>query len=166
MTTVIVNVDHSSSVLEAARIMREKDITGVVVVQKGKPVGMMTERSLLRRFVLLNGRPGDVKVGEIMGPLLKVDADDSTTDAAKKLLQNRITRLGVFDNDKMVGWVTLADLSGEATKKHLLDFLRRHHELEPVELLCPVCRMGVLNKTVDKEGNVLRWECSKCGHVE
>ena len=166
MTKEVVQIESSATVFDAAKMMNEKGTTGVVVLQNGKPVGMLTERSLLKRFVTMNKRPQDVRVREIMGPLLKTNADEDTRIAAKKLLQNRLTRLGVFRDDKMVGWVTITDLSQESTKKHLLDILLHHHEPEPDEILCPNCRRGVLKKIANAEGQVLRWECSRCGHIE
>ncbi|MBI2185364.1 MAG: CBS domain-containing protein [Thaumarchaeota archaeon] len=166
MTTKIVKVDYKASVKDAADIMNKEKTTGVVVMQNGKPIGMLTERSLLRKFVPLNRKPDAVSAGEMMGPLLKISADAETKEAAEKLVKNQLTRLGVFKNDKMVGWLTLTGLSRESTKKHLLDILHHRLEPEPIEILCPACRMGVLQKVMRGDGTVARWECNKCGHIE
>src|SRR5208282_1505424 len=112
-----------------------------VVFQGDSPVGMLTERSLLRRFVKLDKKPGEVKVGDVMGPLMKIDADASVKSAAKKMLENGLTRLGVFDGGKLIGWVTLTDIARDTSKQTLVDSLSR--ETRPSaqdELLCPVCR--------------------------
>jgi CBS domain-containing protein len=81
--------------------MNQKKASGIVVFQEGKPVGMLTERSLLRRFVKLDKRPDEVKVKDVMTPLMKISADASVKDAATPILENGLTRLGVFDGQKL-----------------------------------------------------------------
>lgn len=166
MTTNVVKIDYSATVLEAASRMNKAGFTGVVVMQGGSPVGIATERSLLKRFVLRDRRPSEVRVGEIAGPLMKIDADASTREAAIKLVENRLTRLGVFERNKLVGWVTLTDLARESTKKNLFDALLRHAEPEPEEYVCPKCRKGILVRVTGTAGKTLRWECDQCLHTE
>ena len=166
MTKDLVQVDSSKTVYEAVALMNKNNVTGVIVSQKGKPVGMFTERSLLKRFVPLNRFPKDVKVGDLARPIFKIDADASTKEAAKKILQTHSSRLGVFKKDKLVGWVTLTDLSRESSKNNLLDVILRHNEPEPDEFLCPECKSGTLQKVTGKNKDILRWECTSCGHLE
>ena len=87
-------------------------------------------------------------------------------DAAEKLVRTNMTRLGVYEKDKLIGWVTLAALGGECSKESLIDHLHRRHKPEPDEILCPVCRLASLTKVSDKDGNIEYWECSNCGHRE
>jgi signal-transduction protein with cAMP-binding, CBS, and nucleotidyltransferase domain len=142
--------------------MNNERSSGAAVLKGEKVVGMLTDRSLLRHFIPLNKRPDQVKVGEVMGPLLRIEAETSTKVAAKKIVENRFTRLGVFDGDTMLGWVTVTDLAREASKKRLVDALLRHNEPEERDILCPNCRQAFLEKVVNDEGQILRWECSKC----
>jgi predicted transcriptional regulator len=166
MNTRIVNVNSSATVLEAVKKMQKEGVTGIAVVQNGKPVGMVTDRSLFRWFIPMNKRPEDVRVSGILTPIWKIDADAQAKDAVRKLIQYHLTRLGVFEQDKMVGWVTLSALGRETSKKNLIDHLHRRHEPEPDEIMCPVCRSQVLRKTVDRDGNIQLWECPECGHIE
>jgi CBS domain-containing protein/ribosomal protein S27AE len=166
MSTNVPKVNYSSTVLEAGKIMNAKNSTGAVVAQGERVVGMITERVLLRRFLPYNKRPDEVKVSEVMAPLLKIRPDASTNEAAKKMIENGLTRLGVFAHDKFLGWVTLTDLARGSAKKNFIDSLLRHHEPEVKEVLCPSCRFGVLKKIVNRQGVVLRWECSKCHYTE
>ena len=101
MTKDVPQVDVSSSVLDASKVMNQRRANGVVVFQEGKPVRMFTDRSLLRRFVKLNKRPDEVTVKEVMAPLLKIASDASVKEAAKKILDQGVTRLGVFENDQL-----------------------------------------------------------------
>jgi signal-transduction protein with cAMP-binding, CBS, and nucleotidyltransferase domain len=144
--------------------MNREKFSGVVVFQEDRAIGMLTDRGLLRDFAPLNKRPDEVKVSEVMAPLLKIDAEASTKEAAKTIVGNAFTRLGVFDGNKFLGWVTITDLARETSKKNLLGALLRHNEPEVV-VVCPKCRKAVLTKIMNKEGQISRWECSRCNFV-
>ena len=164
MSTGVPQVNSSATVLEACKIMNREGFSGVLVKQRSGTIGIFTDRALLHRFVSLNKRPDEVKVGDVMGPLLKVDAKASTKQAARKMMTSKVSRLGVFDGDKCLGWVSLTDLARETSKKNLVDALFSH-ESGSGEVLCPKCRKALLKKITGKEGNILRWECSHCKYV-
>jgi signal-transduction protein with cAMP-binding, CBS, and nucleotidyltransferase domain len=167
MTKGIPQVDAAATVQDAAKLMNQKRATGVVVFQDGKAVGMLTERSILRRFVKLDKRPDEVKVRDVMTPLMKIGADASAKDAANKILENGLTRLGVFDGDNLVGWVTLTDIARESSKKGIVDSLTRQtQEGFADEMICPACRSGIMKKVSGTEGRALIWICPKCLHQE
>jgi len=165
MSTNVVKVEVSATVLDACKIMNSKGVSGVAAFQGGKPIGMLTDRTLLRRFIPLNKRPDEVKVGEVAFPLLRIDANASTKVAAKKIVENRFTRLGVFDNEKFLGWITLTDLAKEASKRNLKDALLSHDEPERRDVLCPNCKKAFLEKIVNVDGEVERWQCPNCKYA-
>jgi CBS domain-containing protein len=117
MTAKVLKVDLSTSLLEACRVMNNEGYSGVIVFQGDKVVGMMTDRSLLRRFVPLNREPDEVKVSDVMGSLLKIDPETSAKEATRKIVENRFTRLGVFDDNRLLGYVTVTDLAKEISKR-------------------------------------------------
>jgi signal-transduction protein with cAMP-binding, CBS, and nucleotidyltransferase domain len=164
MSTDVARVSVSATVLDACKIMNSKGVSGVAVFQGDKLIGMSTDRTLLRSFIPLNKRPDEVKVGEAAFPLLRIDANASTKNAAKKIVENRFTRLGVIDNEKFLGWVTLTDLAREASKKNLKDALS-HNEPEVRDVLCPNCKKAFLQKIMNVNGEVERWECPNCDHA-
>jgi CBS domain-containing protein/predicted RNA-binding Zn-ribbon protein involved in translation (DUF1610 family) len=165
MTTKVLKVNPSDTVLDACIMMNREKSSGAVVFQGDQPMGLLTDRTLLRFFVPLNHRPDEVKVQEVMVPFLKVSADASMKDAAKIIIDNGITRLGVFDDGKFVGYVTLADIVREAASKTSpLDALHRYDESER-EVLCPHCGKGVLEKIWNREGEVTAWRCPNCGYA-
>jgi predicted transcriptional regulator len=165
MSTDVVRVSVSATVLDACKIMNSKGLSGVAIFRGDKPIGMLTDRTLLRRFIELNKRPDEVKVGEVVFPLLKVDANASAKVAAKKIVENGFTRLGVFDNEKFLGWVTLTDLAKEASKRNLKDALLSHDEPERRDVLCQNCKKAFLQKIMNANGEVERWECPNCRYV-
>ena len=104
-------------VLEATEKMNRAGTSGIVVMDGDKVVGLITERRLLWDFFAMNKKPGEVKVSQVMGPLYRISPDASTKEAARKIQTHKITRLGVFDNEEFLGWVSTTDLTREARKE-------------------------------------------------
>lgn len=165
MQTNVDRVDASTTVLDASKMMNDSGSSGVVVFNGDKAVGMITDRRILRRFVPLNKRPDEVTVREVMSPFFKIDADASVKEAKRRLLEGGSTRLGVFDGDKFLGWVTLADLEGRSIRGRspMLEALLGDDKAEPIEVLCPNCRSGFLEK-IETKGEVIRYQCPNCGY--
>lgn len=165
MTHNVPKVNSSATILEASKLMNRMKASAVVVVEGEKAVGMFGERGMLRRFVPLNKKPDEVTVGELLVPMLRIDAESSTKIAAKKLVQSGFTRVGVFDkDDKFLGWVTLTDLVREFSHGGLLDALRSH-DAEEKDVLCPNCQSALLQKMFDGEGRITMWKCPHCGYA-
>jgi len=165
MQTGVERVNVSTSVLEASRIMNDTGSSGVVVFNGEKAVGMLTDRRILRKFIPSNKKPDEVTVKEVMSPLFKIDPNASTKEARRRLVEAGITRLGVFDGEKFLGWVTLADIVGGSRfgGKPLLNAFLRDAPAEPMEVLCPNCRSGFMER-VENKGEVVRYQCPNCGY--
>ena len=162
MSTKVPKVKSSATILEAASVMNGEKSSGAAVVEGEKVVGLITERALLWKFVPLNKRPDEVSVGDMMVPFFRISPNDSTKTAGKMMVENRITRLGVFEDEKFLGWVTLTDLAREFSKRHLLNALMTHDLPEEKQILCPNCRKALLEKITNRQGEILRWECPNC----
>jgi tRNA nucleotidyltransferase (CCA-adding enzyme) len=166
MMTDVPRVRGSATVLEAAETMNRAGSSGVAVVNKdGKVVGLVTERRLLREFFALNKKPEEVNVSQVMGPFYRISPNASTKKAAREILEYNITRLGVFEDEEFLGWVSLTDLTREFSRRRLIEVLRKREEAEDPELLCPNCRGAFMKKVTNDDGKVLRWVCPKCQYV-
>jgi len=165
MQTNVDRVNVSATVLEASKMMNDAGSSGLVVFNGDKAVGMITDRRILRRFIPLNKKPGDVTVKEVMSPFFKINANASTKEAKKRLLEGGITRLGVFEGEKFLGWVTLADLDGGSLlgRKRLLNAFLSNDAQEPMEYLCPSCRSGFMER-IETKGEVIKYQCPNCGY--
>jgi predicted transcriptional regulator/ribosomal protein S27AE len=165
MQTNFERVNASTSVLEASRIMNDTGSSGVVVFNGDKAVGMLTDRRILRKFIPFNKRPDEVTVKEVMSPLFKISPETSAKEAKKRLVEAGITRLGVFEGERFLGWVTLADLEGGSVlgKRTLLNAFLHDAPAEPMEVLCPNCRSAFMEK-VENKGEVVRYQCANCGY--
>lgn len=165
MTTKVPKVSSQATVLEATDVMNKNKSSGVVVFDGEKVVGLLTERHLLKNFIPLNKKPDEVKVGDVAGPFYRIRPNADSKQAAKEIVEHGITRLGVFDGETLLGWVTATDLSRHLSKRNLLDKLRSHNETEPSEYLCPHCHRDFMEKIRGREGQVLRWQCPRCKYV-
>jgi CBS domain-containing protein len=165
MSTDLPKIDSSATILEASNLMNSKDSTGVVVVEGERVVGLITERGLLWKFMFLNKKPDEVRVRDIMFPFFRIGPDDSTKTAAQKMVSNGITRLGVFDHEKFLGWVTLTDVAREFSKPRLIEALMSPDTQGEKQLLCLRCRRAFLDQIKNTRGEVLRWECPNCHYA-
>jgi predicted transcriptional regulator len=117
--------------------------------------------------VNLNRKPDEVQVHEVMAPMLKIKADAPVRDALKMMVANSYSRIGVMEDEKLVGWITLTDAARESSKQGLVDMLLRRNQLAADdEMLCPRCREAVMKRIVRKREVTLKWqptwECPNC----
>lgn len=130
MTKDVTTIDANKTVFEAAEIMSKEGVGCLIVVTKEFPVGIVTERDIVRRIVAKRNSV-DLKVEEIMTKtLITVDPDVSLKDAARVMSTNGIRRLPVLKNSKLVGIVVASDFVSNFGKKttteEILDALGRH----------------------------------------
>lgn len=110
MSTRLETVEAGSTAREAVKKMVEKEIGSVLITKEGIPIGIITERDILRRLVY----PADTlerSVEELMsGPLITVGPLATLGEAAEIMVQKKIRRLPVKDGDNIVGIITQRDL--------------------------------------------------------
>jgi CBS domain-containing protein len=103
---------HATS-QEAAKKMRSKKVSSLVVVEKGDaPVGIVTERDLVRNVCSRDISSDSVLIQEIMSsPIVTIDVDASIEQAADKMIQNRVRHLLITENDRIYGIITPSDFT-------------------------------------------------------
>lgn len=110
MTKNVKTITPDDIMEHAAELMKKHRIGCLVVVDKDKPIGIVTERDIAYKIVA-EGKSGDTKVEEVMSKDLKtVPEDKSRADAAKLMASHAIRRLPVIKNGKLVGIVTIEDI--------------------------------------------------------
>jgi len=107
----LVTIDEDASVASAAKLMGERDLGSLVVTRKGLPVGIMTERDLVKK-ILADGRdPRSTKVGDVMtSPGVSIEHDQSLSQAIDLMNKRKIRRMLVTENGKIVGIFTQRDV--------------------------------------------------------
>ena len=112
MVREVITVDEDSTVKEAVDVMNEFQIGSLIVLEKGKAMGIVTERDFLRRVIAGAKDVLNTKVKEIMTtPLVVVEPSMDLEDAVKLMFQSKIKKLAVVDANKLVGIVTLTDIA-------------------------------------------------------
>lgn len=112
MRSQVITVLESDSTEAVAKLMEKHDIGSIIVTDdKGNPVGIITERDIVKRVTAKNLLPKKVKAGEVMStPLVVIEPEADINDAAKKMSKREIRRLVVMDGKKMVGIVSSKDI--------------------------------------------------------
>jgi len=111
MVRDVITVGAGATVWEAVGLMNQHDIGCLVVMKMAKPVGIVTERDMLKRVLAGLKDPEKVKVREIMSkPLVAAKPQMDIEDAAGIMLRRRIKKLPVVENGHLIGLVTLTDL--------------------------------------------------------
>lgn len=127
MTRSVQTVGVSASVREAILKMNKYRIGSIVVIGRGKPVGIVTERDILERIVEPFIDPRTMGVKEIMSsPVVTIAPDISIEEAATLMAKNMIKKLPVIEGDRLVGIITTMDLmkAGPKLINVLEDLLR------------------------------------------
>jgi len=107
-----ITLEPSAFVFEAAKQMREKKIGSIIVVQKGKVLGIVTERDLVRRVLAENRDPRTVQIHDIMTtPVVTITSNEDIIDAAQLMKAKGIRRLVIIDDGKLIGIITTDDLA-------------------------------------------------------
>jgi len=112
MVEDVITVDSDVPVMEAVGLMNKQEIGCLIVVRRGKAVGIVTERDLLKRVLAESRDPKKTKVRQIMSkPLIYGEPDMDIEDAARLMFSKKIKKLPVVEKGKLVGLVTLTDLA-------------------------------------------------------
>ncbi|HEY3543214.1 MAG TPA: CBS domain-containing protein [Gaiellaceae bacterium] len=111
------SVESSSSVVEAARLMREVDAGIIPVVEGEKLVGAVTDRDIAIRVVAEGKSPESTTVGEIASrELVTIDPQQDLDEALRLMARHQVRRLPVVEEDgKLVGIVAQADIARNAS---------------------------------------------------
>lgn len=114
----LIVLNPRSSAHDAARAMSNNHVGAVVVVERGEPVGIVTDRDLALAIVAENLDADRTPLREVMSPgPLTVPIDASEEEALHQMKQLKVRRLVVVDGQHLAGIVTLDDLivSGAAS---------------------------------------------------
>ncbi len=118
----VITLEHDKSALDAAKLITEKDISFLVIVKDGKPIGVVTERDFVRKINSEDKQSSKVSLSEIMSYKFRwVEPTTDIEDAVQKMLNNNIRRLIVLENQKLVGVITQTDLASFLRSKLLIE---------------------------------------------
>ncbi|MCC6017995.1 MAG: CBS domain-containing protein [archaeon YNP-LCB-003-016] len=139
----------SSTIADVAKIMRDRDVGSVVILDdEGKPVGIVTERDLVVK-VLASGLSADTRVSEVMSkPLITIKPSTRIVDAARIMVKRNVRRLIVVEGDSMVGIITEKDILRVAP--------------EMIDILIEAMKVNV-SEGYNYTGSSMSGYCDRCG---
>lgn len=121
MSTDVITVCTGNTVAQASAVMDSQCVSCVIVEREDLPVGIVSERDVLRKVTGLRQDPHQLVVDDIMSsPMVSIERSYSIFSAARLLDQKHIHRLVVMEGDRLCGIVTQADIF-RATKQELYD---------------------------------------------
>lgn len=119
--TVTITSESGNTARDVAEVMVKKGISSVIVIdKKTKPIGIVTEKDLVRRVCLKNMSASRFAVEEIMSsPLITIMAYDSVDTASRIMTHNQIKHIVVLEEDNRIcGLLSVTDIT-----KHLAEIL-------------------------------------------
>jgi predicted transcriptional regulator len=117
-----VNINDNPSALDVAKMMEKYRIGSVVVVEgnnnNNKPVGIITERDIIKKVSAENKIADQIAAGDIMSsPLVMIKSIDSIDTAAEAMAKNNVKRLVVVEQDgSMIGILSVSDIAKKLAK--------------------------------------------------
>ena len=152
MTRHPVKIGANESVIKAARKMIKEDVGSLLIVEKNRLVGILTEKDILQKVIALGKDVRKIKVKDIMTKnIISINSNTDLYDIAKLINEKGIRRLPVIDNNKLKGIVTEKDLL--KIEPRLIDVL-----IERIKIREPNIK-PILKKKLLSAGN-----CEICGN--
>ena len=107
----IFSVTPDTSVLEALKLMADKNIGAVMVMDGDKVAGILSERDCVRKVDLVGKTSKSAKVSEVMtSKVLYVDDTQSLDECMAIMIDKNIRHLPVYENGKLVGLISVRDV--------------------------------------------------------
>lgn len=106
------SIGPTASVFDALRLMADKDIGALLVIDAGKIVGIVTERDYARKIALLGRTSAATLVRDMMTrPVICVRPNQSGEQCMQLMTENRLRHLPVLDDEgRLVGMISIGDL--------------------------------------------------------
>ena len=107
----IYSVKPETTVYDTLKLMADKNIGAVLVLDEGKLVGIMSERDYARKVVLKGKFSKEIPVNEIMSHnVICIDPDQTINNTKAVMIQKRIRHLPVMEDDNLVGIISIGDV--------------------------------------------------------
>lgn len=109
--TQVLAVGPGATVLDALRLMAERNVGATLIVEDGRLVGIMTERDYARKVALMGRRSSDTPVRDVMTTDLITVSPEWTADRCMVLMdEKRIRHLPVLESGRVAGVISIRDV--------------------------------------------------------
>jgi len=112
MTKNVVTIASDKTALDAAKLMAEKGISSLIVVNNGNPEGIITERDFIKKICVKELQVAQIKIINIMSKIQTIAEPDTPIEVAvQRMVNRRIRRLPILQDGRVVGIITVTDLA-------------------------------------------------------
>ena len=148
MVTEVVTARPNQTVLDASKIMKEKDIGSVVVCEREAPIGIVTREDIVNKVNAEDKISSEVFLKDIMTKnLITCDPDCDIADAARLMSKHRYERIPIVSMGKLVGIISAREIAKVAPA--VIEILTEHLRIEEPQ-------------SIEEETN--EGECELCGN--
>lgn len=131
MSKDLLSISENETALKAAQLMNEKGVSSLIVLSGEQPIGIITERDFIKKICLKDLKLSSVKVGDMMSKIRTFASPDTTIDVAvQRMVNNRIRRLPIMENGRLIGIITVTDLAKHLRTILLLNRAISQHSLQ------------------------------------
>ena len=155
MAVNVVSMPPDASIFEVSKAMAEMDIGSVIIADKDRPLGIITESDIVRRVIVGEKDTKTTTASEVMSsPIIHVEPGTGLTDAMRVMAKSNIRRVAVLKNNTLAGIITSRDLLRWSPE--LIDIL-----VESLRLKDEVAS----SRTADVDDDLIAYggDCSSCG---
>ena len=118
MTQGVVTADTGDTLRHVGELMRDRNVGSVVILEAGRPVGVITDRDLALAVVADQVDAADQAGTHASKPIVTGQVEMDIEEAVALMIQHRVRRLPVTDGGGLVGIVTIDDLAVRAGDLH------------------------------------------------
>ena len=127
----VITIEYNKTVLDASTILKDKEISFLVIMKDEKPIGIISERDIVRKIAAEDRLASSIQLEDAMSKKFRwVSSDSMIEDAVQKMLNNNIRRLIILDDEKLVGVVTQTDMTEFLRSKLLINGTMENIESE------------------------------------
>jgi CBS domain-containing protein len=111
MNRNVIAVKPETSVREAAKVMAKYHIGSLIILEENRIAGIITEGDILRKVIVEGKDLDETKVRDIMTEkVFTIEPDKTIEDAVRLMMEKKIKKLPVIENEKLVGIITASDI--------------------------------------------------------
>lgn len=110
MNSPVVSASPSDNVRDIAKKMKEERIGSIIIMDKDKPVGIVTDWDIVSNGLIKDTKPSQIKAKDVMQDIHTIEGEESITEAARQLRKHNIKRLGVIYKKRLVGIISSSDV--------------------------------------------------------
>ena len=108
----IASLGPKATVLDAARLMNDRHIGSVVIIDDDRLVGIFTERDVMRRIVAERRDPASTPISEVMTSSVACGAPHTALNELRNVMrQRKIRHVPIVDGQKVLGMISIGDLN-------------------------------------------------------